>query len=649
MKKLLLIMLALGVIVGANAQGKYAVKDLKKMTAMNLSKRIDYKEGPMLPLNPRVRAHSKDVSSIPIGTSFNVYTVMDPIAHYLDANPETNTIMFTHRTGGLWGPDVNSGNTLYTKFTSDWGATWDSVWFLPVTNRFRYPNGVVYNPPGNTDPTAVSAVITGPKTDGAEWVATYFGSAKFDGSQYSLVDDPTAADSSLFADINLCSGNGHFHTAGKTTTLADQSNVLYYTMFNGVYNTGTNIVDWSKNYIYNLWKKRFFSGGAVYWSFNSNLAFAADGMHGYFFTFGNDSLDSPYLTGIPIVWETFDAGVTWIKQPVYHHFDQLPAIKDRIWPTSNTINLPSDQWVFRPNFPCGAVGEEQAYPGVVDAYGYLHIAAVVEGLYSYHADSLAYSYSNHPILLFDVYKNDTGWNAVFIDTIRSGIVEDVNSGFGTGANAVGWEHWINMAKSPDGTKIFVVWTDTDSTIDATNIMPEIRARSWDINANLATPVVQFTSGIGNFFFLHTSDACLYDGTNYKVPASYLDIYESNQDPDGSQKHYLINGINFTEGDYTNPVCIGCSKTTAMINSDFVSQNYPNPAKGNTTITVNIKDASKINVTVTNILGQKVYETGRNAAAGACNFTFNTNGWSKGVYFYTVTAGNNKLTKKMMVE
>ncbi len=81
----------------------------------------------------------------------------------------------------------------------------------------------------------------------------------------------------------------------------------------------------------------------------------------------------------------------------------------------------------------------------------------------------------------------------------------------------------------------------------------------------------------------------------------------------------------------------------------VMQNMPNPATGNTMIVVKTQQASAINLTISNMLGQQVYTTQKMAnAAGAYTFNVNVSDFNTGVYFYTVTVGDKSVSKKMIV-
>lgn len=652
MKKFLLLILAVSVIGGVFAQNKYASKDLRKATAKNLQAKLDLKDVPMLPFVPRnLTSSKKALTSKSIGTSANVYTLIATACRQLAYDPEINTLSFIHRRGGPWG---GTSGQLFVKTTQDFFTTKDSFAFTATSpNLFRYPSCILHNPAGNTDATKAYAVICGPCTDGAGWINNFYGSQKLDHSGTYVNYVAQAADTFASPNNGLCGGHGKFHVM-HPVILTSGNEYLYYRIGHLNFNNDSNRIDYSENYITPLMKKRVFSNATVNWDANQGIAFDNNGIHGYVYSFGADSMIDPDHTGIPIVWETWDAGNTWTKQ-VYEHFRSVCGLTDYIWPTLKSLNdFPADpsQWVFRPDFVCGASGNEGDFPSTVDANGYLHIATIVEGRYSADPDSLDYTFANHPTLLFDVYKVDTAWRAILIDTIRTDVVDAANSGFGTGTDATGWDHWIKISKSADGNKIFVLWTETDPTIDTTNIMPEVMCWGVDFETNMMTAPTKFETGGGNIFYMQTSNMTVTSGSTFKVPVTYIDIYESGPNPLQPQKHYFLDGVQFDQTDFNVPLplCSQVSVKNLAQNTESVSNAYPNPATGSANFTVTLKETSTIDVFVTNVLGQIVYKTSKsNATSGVHTFSMDTRNWNNGVYFYTVATGKNKITRKLIVE
>jgi len=84
----------------------------------------------------------------------------------------------------------------------------------------------------------------------------------------------------------------------------------------------------------------------------------------------------------------------------------------------------------------------------------------------------------------------------------------------------------------------------------------------------------------------------------------------------------------------------------------LKQNYPNPFNPSTEIVFDLEKSSTINLTVFNVLGQKV-KVLANGVQQAGTHSLSWDGRdemgatvSTGLYFYTLTDGNSSVTKKM---
>ena len=81
----------------------------------------------------------------------------------------------------------------------------------------------------------------------------------------------------------------------------------------------------------------------------------------------------------------------------------------------------------------------------------------------------------------------------------------------------------------------------------------------------------------------------------------------------------------------------------------LSQNYPNPFNPTTTINYSLASKSDVNLTIYNVVGQKVQEfTAENKPAGKGFFEWDASNVASGIYFYKISAGDFTATKKMML-
>jgi len=98
----------------------------------------------------------------------------------------------------------------------------------------------------------------------------------------------------------------------------------------------------------------------------------------------------------------------------------------------------------------------------------------------------------------------------------------------------------------------------------------------------------------------------------------------------------------------SPLAVNVEENPAQ--SFEVSQNYPNPVNGQTYFTVTLNQGADLNLEVYTLTGQMVntadygYKT-----AGTHTLSINASDLASGVYFYTVSTGANKVTRKMIVQ
>jgi hypothetical protein len=93
--------------------------------------------------------------------------------------------------------------------------------------------------------------------------------------------------------------------------------------------------------------------------------------------------------------------------------------------------------------------------------------------------------------------------------------------------------------------------------------------------------------------------------------------------------------------------VGLNETNDLFSLD---QNFPNPFDVNTTVPVKLNRSSDVKISVVNMIGQTVYSnTFANSPAGVNNFDVNMASAKAGIYFYTVEAGEFKVTRKFIVE
>lgn len=562
----------------------------------------------------------------------------------MSSNNDLNLITFTHRkslTNVIAGTTTNASGACQTSFSVDGGVSWDTL-LVPwrgtqnAANAGRYPSGVIYNPAGNTTLANAYAVVCGPKlvVNSAPWIGSFFASESFAKTNNNMQAGVGPLDTVWARNyLQACDG-GKFHVVADHNK-DDGTNYTFIqsVKYDGTWNATTNSVDWTTS---SHVPPYAVSAGGIDGYARSAYAWSKNGQIGYQVYVGVTASAVDPLAYAPIVYKTTDAGTTWNLMAGFN-YSTIPSIDSSLIETST------------PGVKRAFITEPMDV--TVDANNNLHIATYVKSASSNSVDSTGYSWTWTKIegYMFDIYTTTAagGWNANYIETQYGkdlATTDDTQWG-------LGWDNRFQIAKSNDATKLFFIWADSDTnntSVDYMNRYPDVLALGYDVNSHLWTNggvPKNFTKGTiydGANFFMCASDWTMGATGVYNLGISTEQLGLTGTDP---VDHYFLTNAGFTDSDFTG---IGVNEISNGIAT--VSQNYPNPANGTTTINVNLAKSAKLSMVVTNLMGQKVYEVAANTvAAGTHTLTIDASVLSSGVYFYTVNADNSSITKKMIVE
>lgn len=579
------------------------------------------------------------VSKTKLASSPNAFTLLVGESHPLHYNKATNLIAFTHRkTQSLSG----TSGYVNTSFSTNNGATWDSTFLVYSQNapyNGRYPTAGIYNPTGNTNPMNAYSVVSGPYTNSA-WDGHYFASRQFDGTnndqQVYTLGDPGVQYQTMPRIGSSAHPNGKFYTLGmdydiNSTAAVDMNGAMVNI---GTFNPTTEEFDFTVTKVYEAFARDPNDNSQLIYAF-PNMAWSKDGQVGYIVFLGMDSAaNNPYSA--PIIFRSLDAGATWGKLPV-EDFSQLTALTDSLIPSDNGAG---------PVIP--VFSSNMGWDLVVDGNNNLHIITVV-----YSGADAAATQIYDERRLFDVFMTGNGfWNAFNVATISAEAVPDANSAW-----TAGWDARIQGSVNDAGNIMFYSWMDTDPLLATENSYPDIWGRSLDITniqAPMATNPTNFTAGTaydGDNFWMYTAQQVMESGSGtvtYTIPTTTSMDWDVNNIGAGAIEHYYVSGISFTHPVDYSPVILSTNKQAEK--GLTVSQNYPNPFNGTSMIDVNLPASSDLTFVVRNVVGQTVMSsTTANAAAGTHRIAVDASKLTAGVYFYTVTAGTQKVTKKMIIE
>ena len=82
--------------------------------------------------------------------------------------------------------------------------------------------------------------------------------------------------------------------------------------------------------------------------------------------------------------------------------------------------------------------------------------------------------------------------------------------------------------------------------------------------------------------------------------------------------------------------------------DQLRQNVPHPFSGKTTINFNTGVAGEVHFTVSNLLGEVVYQENVQARRGENQLVFDGSSFESGIYLYSMETDNEKITKRMVI-
>lgn len=638
---------------------------------------------------------------IPISTSRNIFGVIVSSSKPLQYNSSVNAISFIHRVGPYYtaAPTDNSG-AMIADISTNWGATWDSTCFWSDgTNLARYPQGGIYSAPGNTDIANAYIVGSGPVTGSSSWSGSWYaskqlGSANYNNTastapnamQYFPFTGPyTQVAKHAFPRYSFSStADGKIRTIGElsgdpTSTSNTGRALRGATLVKGTFNAGT--FTWSSDTMVPATIMR--TDGTKQLYSQPLMAWSQDGVTGYVILIGGAA--SPTIGAnqgwLPIVFKTTNSGSSWA---------QLPGI-DFTVPTFTNIldHVASVSGNTAVTIPQCNLGE--GVDAVVDANGKLHFVTTFASTYSSNQDSIDYSSGfNNGInetynwahipgfrpYLYDFMTDGTGpWTYALVDSLSSEGPSSSSSGNGYNSNPwdpdpsnsnskVTSDCRIQASRTADGKYIIYSWAESDTNFTNQqvkwNTIPDIKARLMDVTgtgglgAYAVTPSKVNVSKLGNnpnvttramFHYMSSVSSSLTVGTNAtKSSTITVPFTVSNSNPYAqlsANTHWFVAAnleFNLTTGVKENAL--------SSVNNSVV---YPNPAKNNAVLSIDLKDNANVSINVYNTVGQLVKTIKAEGTLGANNINIDLNNISSGIYMVNVKVGNASSTKKLIVE
>lgn len=665
---------------------------------------------------PANRTSAQVATWVSLTGSANPYGVLVSTQKPLQYNETLNAVSFIDRKSNTYQanptPPVNlASGVIVAMISSNGGTSWDStcVWNHPVQTG-RYPQGLIYNPSGNTNISGAYVLATGPALPYNPAASGNWGGDFFASKPLSAFTNSAGADQQFVANIPpygalgkvdfaryemTATASGKVYLAANlvndVNSASTSSDYRGFSVIQGTLNSSTGGFDWS------VWDTLSFNNPAAAHSFSAELDNSGNpnlyvdphmcwneaGTVAYFWTIGTraGNVVGTNSSFQPLVWK-YDANAT----PMWSYLPQI----DFTLPEFKTVLSHIDSANGGSNrYPTFAGSEE--WDGIVDANNNLHIFSAlygsndsIQGHQGYDDGGEIYNWNHYvpglkPYLWDFTYTGSSGhpWKAMLIDSLDT---EAPGSSGNPGYDSNPWTEdagskpaisaRLQMSRTTDGQYILYTWSDSNPEITGSkfwNTIPSLKVRAYSVASNSLFPQLwNVTEGNTNIdqqaYFHYTSPKCakIASGTNSVNIMLPMTATTNSFTPGGNGSiTHISNGTSVTHYYTSANLCFNmlgtlsaCTITDGISNQSINTLNseiYPNPAKNNAVLSVSLNSNSKVNVTVLNIVGQQVKAASVYGQAGENKINLDLNGLSAGVYLVNIKAGNAVGTKKLIIE
>jgi len=646
MKKLLLFIVAIGFAFSSFAQNQMV--QTKNPLRVQDGQEVAISQVHATPVL-NTKAVNEDVNRIAICTAAHERGVRREEAHVISYSPETDVITVTTIADPATYDNISEVGIMAQFYSVDHGQTW--VGPVVVANDLTngpnyYLSGAMYNPDGNTnvdDMVSVAQGVIYPPT--GDWRFKSYGSSTFAGAdQTNYIYEETDATYGFNGYWNIfgldqigdemrclnmipSAGWGAFETAQLNPVTGTFDGSQFDWNFDDVvdadlYQGSDGVMSWI-----GMWQGM---------DAGTELAWSKDGEIGYMWMVG---VSNENATGYqPVIFYTSDGGGSWDYVYLDFFTDEMQDfLEPYIIEATGGLMIPH---VFE---SCGTV----------DANGDLQLFTAMGSTsadVTQYPDSIGYHWV-YPGDLFNITVDVDGIKDIlWVDSLRTNNVLAATEGNYCGTE--GWQHRLSVAKDPTEQQVFLTWIETrDQDNFEDNLQPDVFGWSKAINGNIMTGSVCFTENTlyEKFYYFTCGPTYAYmnDDGGFTVP--YLQAVTPGEFSSNTSTSGDPITLNFVTGIEFPNLLIGIDELESKSGNVSVSQNIPNPFTGETSIEVTTQTAAPVMIEVSNIMGQTVYTINAGTINGTKRIQLNSENMESGVYFYTVTVGNESVTKKMIVE
>ncbi|MBI9037256.1 MAG: T9SS type A sorting domain-containing protein [Bacteroidales bacterium] len=546
MKKILILTLLVSFGLFSMAQTKFQVKNnLKEEKSTNVRSSDQVMNDPSIHPYLKPMNHSNngtdDISVIDIGGAGNAWGLCSGARTYMWVENDINSIAFSHRM--LAPPGGPGTGYIAYDFSIDGGATWEinnQVYEAPTAlENGRYPQCVIYNPEGNTDPAnaffsyyiPVLDQSNGATWGGEAWGGNFLTTIPPVPTQTNISSRPSEGIYMAVPDALHITPNGNTFVVEPSIvdgTFTGYTGELIFS--NGVFNDETNDYEYTQT----LFEAPITDDPIDCTVASQRIAFSPDGQIGYvgLLTNNGENTEESYGCYYPVLYKSTDGGENWDDEPINVQLggpDGLEAV----------LNFMSDETLAQIYEPPIPPRDEIPFTTafnldlVVDAYGNPHIITVV-GIGS-QAWSIYSAATGEPcngwIAMLHIYStDDETWMA---DTLYT---PNTFRGEFAGNNVMTEDTRPQISITPDGKKLFFSWIDSDQPETVDNIYPDIFCVGYDIDHDVYTEedgnyklwnVTTLTAAWMSAYMATQSYYVFDNGDSWEIPFVYQEMDINN--------------------------------------------------------------------------------------------------------------------------
>jgi hypothetical protein len=561
-----------------------------------------------------------DLNSILLGSAANMLTTLTSEDNVVYADNSLNTVVFIHRnnpdlfgqTSSQYRYDISSDRGV--TFTNDIGPLNPTPTGTVGGVNARFPQLSFYNPTGNTNVNNAYLVYAGSWHNGGTgsdiWEGTVTGVARLDGTTGSWTETIDTTNGGLVGTAySFCQGlPGEYWSVDNEQGVGTNDSMIV--VYKGVWNTSTSDIDWG---VFAKLNPNWTVTNDTTHKLSPLVSFSPDGQVGYIAS----CADYGSSTFRPFFFKTTDGGATW-SSVITVDLTAFASITDSLDPAGTLVPLMG--------FDLDLVVDKNGAPHLIGVIGSGDAYAIQSGL---------------SLNLYDItYTSGTNYGARLVSpvlTFRGQIAES-----STGTAGYTQDNRPQGSVSPDGSKVFYVWSDSPiNGAGGDNNLPDLFVSGYDVDLNKFSYIYNFSQGDlefeGNCTFPSISPVTFSDASSNTIP-----VVITRKNDDGASESpatfYYLNNVIINNDDFINDAPNSIAPINAYISLDI----FPNPA--NNKIIVSTSDIRDASIRITNLLGEVIYQFSYSGS----NAQFDISELNTGVYNLEILSKDFSTTKRFVV-